>query len=195
VEPGVKFTICYAGSLVRTRRPDDLFRAVSELIDEGKLDRRHLEVDIVGFCPSEYRRSAVNLGIADVVMFRGYLAHRDSVMHLLRAHLLWLYVAESEGDTVLTGKLPEYIGSGRMVIASVPERGAAASLVRETGAGKVVRPGDVEGLKMALVIAYARWLAGEDLPGASRNVERYDRRHLAEQLAEILTDVSNPGAD
>jgi glycosyltransferase involved in cell wall biosynthesis len=193
VEQTSRFTICYAGSLVRTRRPDDLFRAISDLVSEKKIDRMLLEVDMVGFCPQVYKRSAERLGVDDVVKFRGYLPHRDSVRHLLRANVLWLYVDASEGETVLTGKLAEYIGSGRMVIASVPERGAAASLVRDTGAGLVVRPGDVEGLKGALMVAYSKWRAREELLGARHNVGNYDRRRLAGELADILTQISRAG--
>jgi len=190
VERSEKFTICYAGSLLRNRRPDDLFRAVSELIEEKEVERMSLEVDIVGFSPPVFKMLAEDLGISDVVQFRGYLPHSESVRHLMRADLLWLYVAESEGETVLTGKLPEYIGSGKMVAASVPGRGAAASLVRDTGAGEVVQPGDVDGLKSVLLSAYSRWVSGEKLGGASREVRKYDRRCLAGVLAGILTEIS-----
>jgi glycosyltransferase involved in cell wall biosynthesis len=194
VEPNEKFTICYTGSLVRTRRPDDLFNAVAELLGSGTMERSQLEIDIVGFCPGEFKESAARLGIEDVVQFRGYLPHRESVSHLLRASLLWLYVAESEGDTILTGKLFEYLGSGKPIIASVPQGGEAASLVRDTGAGTVIRPGDVAGLREAIGAHYRKWLAGDSSEQASPKAGRFDRRRLTGRLATILSEVSQaPG--
>ena len=49
------------------------------------------------------------------------------------------------------GKVYEYIAAGRPILAVVPPDGAAAELVRETGAGVVVAPDDVEGIRDALV--------------------------------------------
>lgn len=193
VERGERFNVCYTGSLIRTRKPDDLFLAVSQLIGDGVFDPDQIEVDIVGFCPSTFAEAAQALGLEDVVRFRGYLPHSASVRHLLRADILWLYIAESEGKTILTGKLFEYLGSGRMIIASVPENGAAAAVVRSLGAGAVVRPGDIEGLKRALAESYLNWQRGVEPRTPTERLKSYDRRLLAGKLAEILTEVCQDG--
>ena len=189
VEQGERFTICYTGSLIRTRRPDDLLVAVSQLIEDGVFDPKQVEVDIVGFCPSTFVRAAQALGLEDVVRFRGYLPHAASVRHLLRADILWLYIAESEGKTILTGKLFEYLGSGKRIVASVPEDGAAASVIRSLGAGSVVRPGDTEGLKQVLAESYLNWQRGIEAKVPTERLKQYDRRLLARELAEILSEA------
>ena len=189
VERGDRFTVCYTGSLIRTRRPDDLFAAVSELIEDGVLDSKQIEVDIVGFCPSTFAKTARALGLEDVVRFKGYLPHAASVRHLLRADILWLYIAEPEGKTILTGKLFEYLGSGKKIVASVPEDGAAASLIRNLGAGVVVRPGDIGALKQALAESYLNWQRGVEARAPTERLKGYDRRLLAGELAEILNEA------
>lgn len=189
VERGERFTVCYTGSLIRTRKPDDLFVAVSQLIRDGVLDPKQVEVDIVGFCPSTFVEAARALGLEDVVRFRGYLPHAASVRRLLGADILWLYIAESEGKTILTGKLFEYLGSGKRIVASVPEDGAAASVIRTLGAGVVVRPGDIEGLKQVLAESHEKWQRGIEAKMPSERLKNYDRRLLAGELAEILNEA------
>ena len=61
---------------------------------------------------------------------------------------------------MLTAKVFEYLAAGRPILAVVPPDGQAAELVRETGAGVVVAPGDVEGIAAALRDLEARWRAG-----------------------------------
>ena len=66
------------------------------------------------------------------------------------ALLLLIPDAGGRGKGVLSGKVFEYIAAGRPVLAAVPPDGAAADLIRETGAGVVVAPDDVDGLRRAL---------------------------------------------
>jgi glycosyltransferase involved in cell wall biosynthesis len=194
VEGSDRFTVCYTGSFMEARRPDDLFVALSRLLRDGIVDPARVRVDMVGYYPSAFRQMAEKLGIGEIVVFHGYLPHRQSVGHLLAAHVLWLYIAESEGGAVLTGKLFEYLGSRKRIIASVPEGGAAAALIRSLDAGEVVRPGDTDSLKSALAECYRAWSRGGELRGSSESVRIYDRRILSRRLAQILEEVAPAGA-
>ena len=84
---------------------------------------------------------------------------------------------------MLSGKVFEYLAAGRPILAVVPPDGAAAELIRETGAGVVVAPDDVEGIRAALHALHARFLDG-GLPAVelSDNVaDRLSRRARAEE--------------
>ena len=56
---------------------------------------------------------------------------------------LLLLIPESggRGRAVLSAKVFEYLAAERPILAAVPPDGAAADLIRETGAGIVVAPG------------------------------------------------------
>jgi hypothetical protein len=73
----------------------------------------------------------------------------------------------------------------------VPPDGAAAALIRETGAGVVAPPDDVEALKSALAELHERFANGglpaTDIPEATRH--RLSRRARAEELAELLQSL------
>ena len=57
------------------------------------------------------------------------------------ALLLLIPDAGGRGKGVLSGKVFEYIAAGRPILAAVPPDGAAADLIRETGAGIVAAAG------------------------------------------------------
>jgi hypothetical protein len=89
---------------------------------------------------------------------------------------------------VPSGKIFEYLAAERPILAAVPPDGAAADLVRETGAGVVVAPDDVNGIREALLGLHARWRAGK-LPDGHLTPEqrkRLSRESRVEELAELL---------
>jgi hypothetical protein len=93
---------------------------------------------------------------------------------------------------VLSGKVFEYLAADRPILAVVPPDGAAADLIRETGAGTVVAPDDVDGMVAALRNLHARWKAGEleDAPLSDEWRARVSRRTRVEELAQLLERIA-----
>ena len=93
---------------------------------------------------------------------------------------------------MLSGKVFEYLAAERPILAVVPPDGAAAELIRETGAGVVVAPPTTwpasarrsEGL-------HARWRAGEldGTPLAPETRRRLARETRVEELAELMRSL------
>src|SRR5262249_30247054 len=104
----------------------------------------------VGDFRSTDREWAAN--ILDRMELIPYAPHRRS-LELQRdseALLLLIPDAAGRGRGVLSGKVFEYLAAGRPILAVVPPDGAAAELIRETGAGAVVAPDDVDGIEREL---------------------------------------------
>ena len=96
--------------------------------------------------------------------------------------------ADGRGRGVLSGKVFEYLAAERPILAVVPPDGAAADLIRETGAGVVVAPDDIDGIERELVAMRDRWRAGE-LDGSPLDDdwrERLDRRTRVQELADLM---------
>ena len=92
---------------------------------------------------------------------------------------------------MLSGKVFEYLATERPILAVVPENGAAAALIEETGAGVVAPPDDPAAIAAALTSLHERWRAGE-LDGTSLGPElrlRLDRRARVQELADLLHDL------
>jgi glycosyltransferase involved in cell wall biosynthesis len=89
---------------------------------------------------------------------------------------------------VPSGKIFEYLAAERPILAAVPPDGAAAKLVRETGAGVVVAPEDEKGIREALIGLHARWEAGQLRNGYLSPEQRRElsREARVQELAELL---------
>jgi glycosyltransferase involved in cell wall biosynthesis len=99
--------------------------------------------------------------------------------------------ADGRGKGVLSGKVFEYLAAGRPILAVVPPDGAAAELIRETEAGMVVAPDDVEGMSVALERLHTRFANG-GLPGVELSEKvrnRLSRRARVEDMASLLRAI------
>jgi glycosyltransferase involved in cell wall biosynthesis len=111
------------------------------------------------------------------------------------ASVLLHYVAPS--SRAPTGKLYEYLASGRPILCVARPDGGAAALVRAADAGPVAAPGDPEAIEQAILSLYERW-SGNGLPDQPRAREwvlaNYSRRKLTGDLAAVLNRVADDGA-
>lgn len=108
------------------------------------------------------------------------------------ALLLLVPDAGGRGKGVLSGKVFEYLAAGRPILAVVPPDGAAAQLIRETGAGVVVAPDDIGGIGEALQELHARFLdcglPATELSDDDR--ERLSRQTRVEETADLLREIA-----
>jgi hypothetical protein len=120
-----------------------------------------------------------------------YLPHAESIKELLRSDALLLIVDDADGsEEIVPGKVYEYIGARRPVIALAPE-GAVAELIRETRSGFVAAGNDVPKIKLAFLEYYGKF--PYDSPAIEqdlRAVQKYERREITRHLASLLDAVT-----
>ncbi len=162
--PAERLRITHAGSFFGKRDPRPFLQA---LHDSG-LDA---VARFLGDFRSADREWAEGLGLGDRLELIPY-APRSTSLALQRdsdALLLLIPEAGGRGKGVLSGKVFEYLASGRPILAVVPPDGAAADLIRETGAGVVARPGrrrrDPRCAPRARSPVQERWAPGRDALG------------------------------
>ena len=182
--PGDRFRITHTGSFFGQRNPRAF---LSALASSGLGD---VVARFVGDFRSVDREWVEELDLGDRLELLDYLPHRRA-LELQRdseANLLLLPEAAGRGKVVPSGKIFEYLAAERPILAAVPTDGAAAKLVRETGAGIVVGPEDEKGIREALVGLHARWKAGHLGDGYLTDDERnrLSRKTRVEELAELL---------
>jgi glycosyltransferase involved in cell wall biosynthesis len=182
-----RFRVTHAGSFFGKRDPKPFLRALAE----SGLD--DVTVRFVGdFRPGD-RELMEELGLADKVEIVDYVPRRRSLELQRESDVLLLLIPEAggRGRGVLSGKVFEYLAAERPILALVPPDGAAARLLRDTGAGVVVAPEDVEAIRDALVELHAQWrdggLTATPLSAAWR--EQLSRGHRVEQLADVLRSL------
>jgi glycosyltransferase involved in cell wall biosynthesis len=186
--PGDRFRITHTGSFFGKRNP----RAFLSALASSGLD--DVVARFVGDFRSVDREWVDELALGDRLELLDYLPHRRA-LELQRdseVNLLLLPDAAGRGKVVPSGKIFEYLAAERPILAAVPTDGAAAKLVRETGAGIVVGPEDEKGIREALVGLHARWKAGRLGNGylSDEDRRRLSRTTRVEELAELLWSVA-----
>ena len=184
--PSPRFRITHAGSFFGKRDPRPFLQAL-----------RNSGVDVVVRFVGDFRSSdrawAESLGLGDRLELIPYAPRAESLRLQRDSEALLLLVPDAggRGKGVLSGKVFEYLAAGRPILAVVPPDGAAAELIRETGAGVVVAPEDVGGISEALQEMHARFLDGglpaTELPDDDR--ERLSRQTRVEETADLLREI------
>ena len=181
--PSDRFRLTHAGSFFGRRDP----RPVLQALYDADLDIR---ARFLGDFRATDREWAARLGLGDRLELIPY-APRAASLALQRdseALLLLIPEANGRGKGVLSGKVFEYIAVGRPILAVVPPDGAAAELIRETGAGIVAPPDDPGEIRAALEALYGRWLDGclPDVELTPSWRDRLSRRARVEEMAAVL---------
>jgi glycosyltransferase involved in cell wall biosynthesis len=183
---GERFRITHTGSFFGKRDPRPFLTALAE----SGLD---IEARFLGDFRSADRVWAEELELGNRLRLLPYAPRRTS-LELQRdseALLLLIPDAGGRGKGVLSGKVFEYLAAERPILAVVPPDGAAAELLRETGAGVVVAPDDVDGMASTLAQLERSWREGtlDGTPLSDEWRRRLSRRTRAEEFAAFLAEV------
>jgi glycosyltransferase involved in cell wall biosynthesis len=185
--PGERFRITHTGTFFGHRDPRPFLSALAAT-------ERDVVARFVGGLRSTDREFAQELGLGDRVEEIAHVPRR-SALELQRdseALLLLIPEAGGRGKGVLSGKVFEYLAAERPILAVVPPDGAAAELLRETGAGVVVAPDDVDGIVRELAALRDAWRAGalDGTPLSDEWRRKLSRRTRVEELARVLESLA-----
>ena len=186
-----RFTVTYTGSMYGKRNPKTFLQSVEGLVSDGKVDPRKIHFKFIGRFGSEVREMLERSSIHDSIEVISYLPHNESVEALLRSDALLLIVDEADGsDEIVPGKVFEYIGAQRPIMALAPE-GAIAGILRETRSGLVAPNQDIPAIQAAFIECYDNFLYHKPSFEQDREaVKQYDRREITRQLAALLDALS-----
>lgn len=184
-DPGT-FRFCYSGIFYDVRTPKYFLEALRLFLNRRSGLNRTVVAEFVGHLPKRELQRITELDLDDVVDYRGYLPHRESVKRLQAADVLWLTVGKRPGsETISTGKLFEYMGARKPILGLVPSGAAADALIRYE-ASVVVEPEDTEAIAAALESLYDAWRS-KSLPEPDETfVSTLDRSRTAGALARVL---------
>jgi glycosyltransferase involved in cell wall biosynthesis len=181
---GDRFRITHTGSFFGRRDPRPFLSAVAAAGLDDVVAR------FVGDFRIADREWAEAQGFGERLELHPYVPRREALALQRDSDALLLLIPEAggRGQGVLSGKVFEYLAAERPILAAVPPEGAAAELIRDTGAGVVAGPDDVPALTRALTELHERWAAGT-LDGtvlSAEDRERLGRGARVEELAEVL---------
>jgi glycosyltransferase involved in cell wall biosynthesis len=187
--------LVHTGMLTLTRSAEGLLAAIARLHAAHPDERGAFEVELIGARESRNDAAAQAPALAGCVRVRDYVPHRDAIAAMQAADVLVLIKhVEPRYRGLVPGKLYEYMGAGRPILALVPES-EAADLVRGLGWGEVALPDDPEAIAAALERLLAHKRAGRLASiYPMRGREQFERRAQTENLAALLAQIAPPGS-
>lgn len=116
---------------------------------------------------------------------------------MLEGDVLLLFIANGKNTkATTTGKIFDYMRSGKPILAIVPSNGIAAKLVTESNLGFVADPDDPDMIKSKLLEIYRLWNE-KQLSRIVPNMEyikQFSRQNLSHELASLIHEVTNNDA-
>ncbi len=190
---GEQFVLTYSGSMYGPRNPKSLFAALELLIKRNEIDPTKITLRFVGRFGTEIHEMFEAPLIKPMIEKFDYVAHNRAVELVSDSDALLLIVDDTPSVAeIVPGKVYEYLGAMRPMIAIAPPTGAIGQLLKETSGGITVATSDIEGQAMAFKHFYDKWLGGEET-SATMNIQaikQYERREEAKTLAALLDLVS-----
>jgi glycosyltransferase involved in cell wall biosynthesis len=186
--PADRFVLAHVGTIYNILDPSRVLRVLAALARDGLIDGTRLEVRLVGgvwlpgFTPPPGIR----------VEASGYVEHARAVAEMRAATALLLFVPRT--SLAPSGKLFEYLASGRPLLCLTHPDNLAARLVRDWEAGVTGDPDDDASIEQAVLALWNRWREEglrDQAQVRARTLERYSRRGAARRLAQVLGEVGD----
>lgn len=177
-----KMRLTYSGIFYEFITPKYFFKAFKELSLERPDVAANIELHFIGYLRKENKGLIRKLNLQDSVKEFGYLPHKEAISKLLSSDVLWMMVGNGRNaDTISSGKLYEYFGTRKPILASLPE-GALKAAAAEYKASFITKPDDIEDIKNTILKIYDLFLKKELPLPDEEFLQKMRRDFLTEQL-------------
>jgi len=189
--PAGKFVITYTGSVYGgARDPSLLFEAVSALIREKEIDRARFAINFYGsgMAPALL---AKRYRLEDVVEVFEHLPRAGVLQAQVNSNVLLVIQWNPRAAAgAYTGKIFEYLGARRPILAIAPTESVISELLRNTRAG--IASIEVSRLKEVIRDWYREYIARGTVQfiGREDEIRRFSYRNKTRELAAVLAGIS-----
>ncbi|MDQ1161209.1 glycosyltransferase involved in cell wall biosynthesis [Chryseobacterium sp. SORGH_AS 447] len=187
-----KFTLSYIGVLEQLRNPENLWKALEDLVKTNPEFAGNFTLKFAGRIDDKILNSIENSAVKNNILNLGYLSHDKAIDEMQTSDLLLITNfpnASSKG--IIPGKIFEYLATGKQIISFGPDKADVAKILKETQAGKHFSYDDTEKIKAFILEKFELWKNGS-LTANAQNIEQFSRRNLTKKLAEILNRFFKP---
>ena len=185
-----KMRITYSGSFY-TRNPKFYLEAIYKFFVKYPELKKEVEFCFIGIISKDNLALIKSYGIEDSLNILGYINHIECIKYLLASDVLFFMISRGENDdAAMPGKVGEYIGSRKNIIACIPE-GVTKKILEKYNAIKFVDENPEE-LRNTFHDYYLMF-KNKTMPAANNDVvEQFERKALTYELAKefnLLVDI------
>jgi len=183
------FTISHIGSINPARNPVKLWKVLAKMVKQKPLFASALRIKLVGKVDIGVLKSIEESGLTPYLTRIEYMPHRDVMYEIQKSQVLLLLINNTpNAKGILTGKIFEYLGSGRPILSIGPEDGDAAVILRNADAGQTADYHNEEAMKRILDDYFIRF-SEQRLESNTGNRLKYSRKELTREIAGILDEM------
>jgi len=185
-----KFRMRYVGNLFSNQNIEAFWKAIVELKKENTDFAKDFELELIGKADSAISDSIDEYDLGDTVKFVSFIPHQDAIRKMQTASILLSVIPEVVNNKlIITGKIFEYMGSGRPIFLIGPTDCDAAVVVSDSHSGRIHDYQAKEAMKASLLSYYRQFISGEGIK-SSIGIELYSRKQLTGRLAALLNDLT-----
>ena len=182
-----EFSLTHLGVVTPSRNAPTLWTALKELKEENSEFGKNLKIRFFGQVDQSIVQSLEEASLTDNAEIIPHIPHDEVQQRQQSSQVLLLLINNTpNAKGILTGKIFEYIASGRPILCIGPEDGDAAQILKETHAGLTVGFEDKEKMKEIVKDLFHKYLENRLPSNESKEVEKYSRRALAGEYARLL---------
>jgi glycosyltransferase involved in cell wall biosynthesis len=184
--PNARFTITHCGSISKVSDPEPFLKAIKNLFQKYPELTNKIQVQFIGMdIFNRLEELVLNFELTPHIEPIRYLPHREALKEVMRSHLLLLTIFKKTDEEIITGKLFEYLASGKPLLL-ISAEGEVARIVRKLNRGSVVPNDDLPGIQHAIFNYFQKFEKNELSFDRPLSVPQFDRKQQTRRLAEIF---------
>jgi hypothetical protein len=179
-----RMILTYSGIFMVYNTPEYFLRAFKQISIEQPEIAKNIELHFVGFLRKENQRLVRKLNLQEFVYDHGYVDHQHAVSKIISSDVLWMMVGNRKNiEAILPGKVYEYIGAKKPIIACIPN-GAAKTAVQEYPASYICKPDDINDIKNTILKVYEHYHSSKFSYPEDEYFVKFRRDFLTEKLSK-----------
>ncbi len=179
-----KIRITYSGIFYENVTPKYFLKAFKLLTNSHPEIAERFELHFIGHFRRENEKIIKKYNLHRFAHIHGYMNHEDVLRKIISTDVLWVMLGTGNNmSTVSAGKLYEYFGTKKLILATVPD-GASRSSAEEYNSSIITSPDNIEEIRNAFIKIYEMF-EKNDVPEPNDDfVKNHDRDYLTKQLTQ-----------
>lgn len=186
-----KLRITYTGSMY-SRGLKMFFKSIQKFKVKYSSISNEFEFLYLGLVTKDLIKMANSFGIKSLLNLPGYVNHHECVKYLISSDALFLHIKNRKNsDAAYQGMTADYIGSGKYIVACIPE-GVTKNILREYGAVNFIDDYNPESIADVYKKLFDLKRTNSIPLPDEKTVQKYEAQEYIEELARdfnYLLDV------
>jgi len=176
------FTISYIGNFYGDIKPDNFLQALSNI-----KDKINIKVQFIGV--KTYFEIPKN--IKNIITIIPPVSHKKAIEYMKKSDILLLIYPNNNRKGVYTGKLFEYLGALKPILALINENDVASKLIKKANAGIVCDNSNIKEIEESILKFYNKWLNDVKRDYNIEVIKQHHRKEQTKRLQKLIEEILN----